>query len=525
VIRFDGFLKLYQEGRDDEEDEEGARLPPMAAGETLEKEKIEIKQHFTEPPPRFTEATLIKRMEELGIGRPSTYASTLALLRDRDYVRLDKKRLIPEDKGRLVTAFLESFFTRYVSYDFTAALEEDLDRVSNHELNWKQLLRDFWTDFSGALSGIQDLRTAQILDSLNELLGPHIFPPKDDGSDARLCPSCGLGQLSLKVGKFGAFVGCSIYPECKFTRPLALANGDDASSGERAGPKTLGEDPATGEEISLRHGRFGAYVQKGDGDKPRRVSLPKTIGPDALTLDQAIGLLSMPREITKHPETKEPILAGIGRFGPYVQHGKTYANIGKDDDILTIGANRAIDLIAAKESGLSGRRFGDAASAPSRTLGEHPKGGEVVVKAGRYGPYVKYGKINASLPQGADPTTFSLEEAVALIAAKDSGERSPAQGRLLGEHPSGGAITVRAGRFGPYVNRGKTNATLRKGMLAEAITLEEAMRLIDEKEGAEGPRPKKTAAAAPRKAAAKTPAPQKPATGEHQSKSEKAKRA
>jgi DNA topoisomerase I len=525
VIRFDGFLKLYQEGRDDEEDEEGARLPPMAPGETLEKEKIEIKQHFTEPPPRFTEATLIKRMEELGIGRPSTYASTLALLRDRDYVRLDKKRLIPEDKGRLVTAFLESFFTRYVSYDFTAALEEDLDRVSNHELNWKQLLRDFWTDFSGALSGIQDLRTAQILDSLNELLGPHIFPPKEDGSDPRLCPSCGRGQLSLKIGKFGAFIGCSDYPECKFTRPLAIANGDDASNGERAGPKILGEDPATGEEISLRQGRFGAYLQKGDGDKPKRVSLLKTIEPDALTLEQALGLLLLPREITRHPETKEPILAGIGRFGPYVQHGKTYANIGKDDDILTIGANRAIDLIAAKESGLSGRRFGDAASAPSRTLGEHPKGGEVVVKAGRYGPYVKHGKINASLPQGADPTTFSLEEAVALIAAKESGEKSPAQGRFLGEHPSGGAVTVRAGRFGPYVNRGKTNATLRKRMLAETITLEEAVRLIDEKEGAEGGQPKKTAAGAPRKAATKTSVPRTPAAGEPRNKLKKAKRA
>jgi DNA topoisomerase I len=528
VIRFDGFLKLYQEGRDDEEDEDGGRLPAMAAGEALEREKINIKQHFTEPPSRFTEATLVKRMEELGIGRPSTYASTLAVLRDRDYVRLEKKRLIPEDKGRLVTAFLESFFTRYVSYDFTAALEEDLDRVSNHELNWKQLLRDFWTDFSGALLGIQDLRTSQVLDSLNELLGPHIFPPKEEGSDPRLCPSCGIGQLSLKLGKFGAFIGCFNYPDCKFTRTLANANGNGAQDGERAGVKILGQHPATGEEISLRQGRFGAYVQQGDGEKPKRVSLPKTIEQDALELEQAVGLLSLPREVAKHPQTKEPILAGIGRFGPYVHHGKTYANTGKDDDILSIGANRAIDLIVAKESGLSRRRFGDAASAPSRALGEHPKGGEVVIKAGRYGPYVKYGKINASLPQDADPTTFSLEEALALIAAKDSGtgDKSAAQGRLLGEHPSGGPVTLRAGRFGPYVNWAKTNATLKQGISPESITLEEAVRLIDDKEGAGGGQAaKNTGNAAPRKAPKKSPAPRKPAAEEPRKKSKQAKRA
>ncbi len=528
VIRFDGFLKLYQEGRDDDEDEEGARLPAMAAGEALEKEKLDIKQHFTEPPPRFTEATLIKRMEELGIGRPSTYASTLAVLRDRAYVRLEKKRLIPEDKGRLVTAFLEGFFTRYVSYDFTAALEEDLDRVSNHELDWKQLLRDFWADFSGALSGIQDLRTGQVLDSLNELLGPHIFPPKEEGTDPRLCPSCGIGQLSLKLGKFGAFIGCSNYPECKFTRTLTNANGDGAQNGERAGVKILGEDPATGEEISLRQGRFGAYVQQGNGEKPKRVSLPKTIEREALALEQAIGLLSLPREIAKHPETKQPIFAGIGRFGPYVQHGKTYANAGRDDDILTIGANRAIDLIVAKESGLSGRRFGDAASAPSRALGEHPKGGELVIKAGRYGPYVKYGKVNASLPQGADPTTFSLEEAVGLIAAKESGtrEKSAAEGRLLGEHPLGGAVSVRAGRFGPYVNWGRTNATLKKGISPESITLEEAVRLIHDKEAAgSGRGAEKTANAVPRQVAKKFSEPRKPVAEETQKKSKTAKRA
>jgi DNA topoisomerase-1 len=500
VIRFDGFLKLYQEGRDDEEDEESSRLPEMAKDEPLAKDRIDATQHFTEPPPRFTEATLVKRMEELGIGRPSTYASTLAVLRERDYVRLDKKRLYPEDKGRLVTAFLESFFTRYVSYDFTADLEGKLDLVSNHEIDWKQVLREFWVDFSGALAGTKDLRTTQVLDSLNELLGPHIFPAKEDGSNPRACPSCGGGQLSLKLGKFGAFIGCSNYPECKFTRTLANTEAADLPEGDRPGVKVLGQDPETGEEISLRDGRFGAYVQQGEGEKPKRASLPKTVSPGDLTLEQALGLLSLPREVAKHPETKEPILAGIGRYGPYVQHGKTYANIGKDEDILAIGANRAIDLIVAKESGLTGRRFGSAESAAARVLGEHPSGGQVTIKAGRYGPYVNHGKTNATLPGEADPTTLSLEEAIALLAAKTAGA-GPVQGRLLGEHPNGGPITVRAGRFGAYVNCGKINATLKNGMSPDAISLEEAIRLVEDKEAAGGSAAKKRPAA-PKKAPA-----------------------
>jgi DNA topoisomerase-1 len=506
VVRFDGFLKVYQEGRDDEEDEDGGRLPAMAKGDPLAKDKIAADQHFTEPPPRFTEATLIKRMEELGIGRPSTYASTLAVLRERDYVRLDKKRLIPEDKGRLVTAFLESFFTRYVGYDFTAALEQKLDLVSNHELDWKHVLRDFWVDFSGALAGIKDLRTTEVLDGLNELLGPHIFPAKEDGSNPRACPSCATGQLSLKLGKFGAFIGCSNYPACKFTRTLANTSAESAADGEGVGAGTLGQNPATGDEITLRDGRFGAYVQQGEGEKPKRVSLPKNIDSSELTLDQALGLLSLPREIARHPETKEPILAGIGRFGPYVQHGKTYASIGKDDDILNIGENRAIDLIVAKESGLTGRRFGDAASAPARVLGEHPDGGKVVVKAGRYGPYVNHGKVNATLPADADATTLTLDNAIALVAAKaaEQGGNASIQGRLLGEHPAGGPVTVRAGRFGPYVNRGNTNATLKGGMSPETITLEEAIRLIDDKqEAGTRTRPKKNGQAAPKTRAPK----------------------
>jgi DNA topoisomerase-1 len=502
VVRFAGFLELYQEGRDDEADEDGGRLPTMAQGEPCTREKIDASQHFTEPPPRFTEATLVKRMEELGIGRPSTYASTLAVLRDRDYVKLDKKRLVPEDKGRLVVAFLESFFSRYVEFDFTAGLEEQLDKVSNNELDWKQVLRDFWSDFSGAVDGTKELRTTQVLDSLNDLLGPHIFPARADGGDPRLCPSCNSGQLSLKIGKFGAFVGCSNYPECRFTRTLSPPTGD-AAEGARPGVKVLGQDPDSGAEITLRDGRFGAYVQEGEqeegGEKPKRSSLPKTIKPDDLTLQQAIALLSLPREVAKHPTSGDPIVAGIGRYGPYVQHGKTYANIGRDDDVLTIGGNRAIDLIVQKESGGGGSRFGRG-SEPGRVLGDHPQGGAVSVKAGRFGPYVNHGKSNATIPKGTDSASLTLEQAVELLAAKGASSGG-AGGRSLGEHPEGGAITVRAGRFGPYVNHGKVNATLPKNMSAEDVTLEDAIRLIEEKGG-----PVKKKAPAKKAAAKKSPA-------------------
>ncbi|MBL1258361.1 type I DNA topoisomerase [Methylocystis sp. Sn-Cys] len=501
VVRFPGFLELYQEGRDDDGDEEGGRLPAMKQGEPVTREKIDATQHFTEPPPRYTEATLVKRMEELGIGRPSTYASTLATLRDRDYVRLDKKRLVPEDKGRLVVAFLESFFSRYVEFDFTASLEEKLDLVSNNEIDWKQVLRDFWRDFSAAVNETKDLRTTQVLDSLNELLGPHIFPAKEDGSDPRLCPACSAGQLSLKVGKFGAFIGCSNYPECRYTRTLSPPTGD-AAADARPGVKVLGQDPETGAEITLRDGRFGAYVQEGEqedgGEKPKRASVPKNIKPDELTLQQALALLSLPREVAKHPTTGEPIVANIGRFGPYVQHGKTYANVGRDDDVLTIGANRAIDLIVQKESGGGGSRF-SRASEPGRTLGDHPEGGAVTVKSGRFGPYVNWKKVNATIPKGVDPASVTLAQALEMIAAKSAGGGGgSAGGRALGEHPDGGAITVRAGRFGPYVNLGKVNATLPKSMSAEDVTLDDAIKLIEEKGGA--PKKKAPAKKAPAKA-------------------------
>ena len=503
VVRFPGFLALYQEGRDDDEDEESGRLPPMRAGEKLAKERIEASQHFTEPPPRYTEATLVKRMEELGIGRPSTYASTIAVLKDRAYVRLEKKRLIPEDKGRLVTAFLESFFARYVGYDFTADLEEKLDRVSNSEIDWKALLRDFWNDFSGAVGDIKDLGTRQVLDSLNELLGPHIFPERGEGVDPRLCPLCGQGQLSLKLGKYGAFIGCSRYPECKFSRVLA-PTGAESAEGDRPGVRVLGEDPATGEEITLRNGRFGDYVQQGEGEKPKRSSLPRGLEPDDVTLEKALALLSLPREVARHPSSGEPILAGIGRYGAYVQHGKTYANLGRDDDVLEIGGNRAIDLIVAKESGAA--RFGGGAA---RVLGEHPEGGSVSVKQGRFGAYVNHGKVNATIPKGTDPGTLTLDDAVALLAAKAAG--GGVFGRLLGEHPDGGPVTVRDGRFGAYVNWGKVNATIPKSIAPDSVSLSQALELIAEREGRPAAPPRGGPKASAKKTATAKRAPAKTA--------------
>ncbi|MGA0598801.1 type I DNA topoisomerase [Enterovirga sp. CN4-39] len=427
VVKFDGFLRLYREDRDDPEpgaggeDEDERRLPPMRQGENLERRRIAATQHFTEPPPRFSEASLVKRMEELGIGRPSTYAAVLAVLREREYVRLEKKRLVPEDKGRLVVAFLESFFRRYVEYDFTADLEEQLDRISNNEIDWKQVLRDFWTSFAKAVDDTKELRTGQVLDALNELLGPHIFPPKADGSDPRLCPNCHQGQLSLKLGKFGSFIGCSNYPECRYTRQLAVpaANAEDGSGTATPGVRLLGDDPETGLPVSIRDGRFGTFIQLGEaenGEKPKRSSIPKGVDPASLDLERALAYLALPREVTRHPETGEPILAGIGRYGPYVQHGKTYANLGPGEDILEIGANRAVDLVMTKEAG-GGR--GGRTQDPGKELGPDPETGKTVtLKAGRYGPYVTDGETNATLPRDKAPDALTLDEAVQLLAAR-----------------------------------------------------------------------------------------------------------
>jgi DNA topoisomerase-1 len=449
VVKFDGFLKLYHEDQDDPsaegDDDETRRLPEINQGERLDRKAIDASQHFTEPPPRYSEASLVKRMEELGIGRPSTYASILQVLKDRGYVRIDKKRLIPEDKGRVLTAFLESFFARYVEYDFTAGLEEQLDRISNNEIAWRELLRDFWRDFTAAVGDIKELRVAQVIDALDEMLGPHLFPPREDGVDPRKCPQCESGKLSLKLGKFGGFIGCTNYPECRYTRQLSTGNG--APDG---GMKKLGEDPASGLDVTLRSGRFGPYIQLGeavDGEKPKRTGIPKGLTPDDIDLQRALGLLSLPREIGKHPEDGEPIMAGVGRFGPYVQHVKTYANLDSGDDVLTIGLNRAVTLIAEKKANPGrGRRFG---ADPGRPLGEHPdKGGPVVVKKGRYGPYVSHDGVNATLPSDIAPETVTLEQALPLLdarAARGTGTRKKAPSKKPSLTRKAAAATADAG--------------------------------------------------------------------------------
>jgi DNA topoisomerase-1 len=412
VIKFDGFLAVYQEGRDDDpEDEDSRRLPAMSEGEPLKRENLSVTQHFTEPPPRFSEASLVKRMEELGIGRPSTYASILQVLKDRGYVKLEKKRLHAEDKGRVVVAFLEKFFARYVEFDFTADLEEKLDRISNNEIAWKQVLADFWRDFIGAVDDIKDVKVSEVLDVLDAMLGEHIYEPRADGGDPRQCPSCGTGRLNLKAGKFGAFVGCSNYPECRYTRPLAASSG--------ASDRVLGKDPKTGLDVVVKAGRFGPYIQLGeqkdypDDEKPKRAGIPKNMSPADVELDLAVKLLSLPRDVGPHPEDGEVITAGIGRFGPFVRHGKTYASLEAGDDVYTIGLNRAVTLIAEKIAKGPGRRFG---ADPGKPVGDYPaRGGTIMLKKGRYGAYVTIDGINATIPDSMDPENLTLAEAIALI--------------------------------------------------------------------------------------------------------------
>jgi DNA topoisomerase-1 len=437
VVLFDGFMAAYTEGRDDPEQPSAAagdddaeyagRLPAVAEGAMARVLKARADQHFTEPPPRYSEASLVKKLEELGIGRPSTYASILTVLRDRSYVHMDKGRFVPDDKGRLVTAFLEQFFRRYVEYDFTAALEEKLDEVSAGDLDYKQLLRDFWKDFQAAVGEIGELRVSQVLDALNDALGPVIFPPRPDGTDPRVCPTCGTGRLSLKTSRFGAFIGCSNYPECRYTRPIAAPEGEE---GEAAtGDRELGVDPSTGETVWLKDGRFGPYVQLGEGDKPKRSSLPKGWTPASVDIDRALRLLSLPREVGRHPEDGQPILAGLGRYGPYVQHDKTYASLANIEEVFEVGVNRAVTLIAEKRSG--GPRAGRGASAaPLKELGEHPETGKPVrILSGRFGPYIKHEDVNANVPRGKDPQAVTLEEAVALLAerAAKGGGKKPAR--------------------------------------------------------------------------------------------------
>lgn len=413
VIAFDGFLKVYQESQDDKDEEQRERiLPNINEQEALDRQETRPDQHFTQPPPRFSEASLVKRLEELGIGRPSTYASIISVLQDRNYVRVESRRFFPEDRGRLVTAFLSSFFTRYVEYDFTADLEEKLDLVSDGKIEWKSVLRDFWETFHAAVDETKDLRVREVLDALNVLLGDHLFPETEAGTDPRKCPSCDEGQLSLKLGKFGAFVGCSKYPECRHTRPLVAGEGDGSDPTLLAnGPKELGIDPETELMVTLRRGPYGFYVQRGELEgkvKPKRASLTKEMDPAEVDLKVALGLLSLPRDIGPYPETGEMIQAGLGRFGPYLKLEGTYVSL-KEDNVLEIGLNRAIALLA------------DAPKKPAPIIiGDHPKNKKpITMRMGRYGPFVQHGQKRATIPKDEAETTPTLERALELLAAKD----------------------------------------------------------------------------------------------------------
>jgi len=418
VMKFDGFLSLYIAGKDDdaEGDDNDRRLPAMKIGDSVPIETVTPAQHFTQPPPRYTEASLVKRLEELGIGRPSTYAAILAVLIDRGYVNLDKKRFTPEARGRIVSAFLESFFTRYVEYDFTADIEEKLDLVSDGKLDWKDLLRNWWKDFILSIDAAKEVPNPKILEEVDRLLIPFLYGTEKDLTEARKCPKCGDGTLSLKTGKFGAFLGCSNYPECKFTKPVA-AESDEADESAMAadGPQSLGIDTETNKEVFLKKGPYGFYVQLGEdekGTKPKRASLPKGTMPEDMNLTRSLELLALPRDVGLHPETGEMITAAIGRFGPYLKHQGKFASIDPEDDVYTIGINRAVTVIEEKKK----KGFGPEAL---KTLGEHPdEGGVIEVMKGRYGPYVKHKKINATLPKDVDPQEVTMEQAIELIAAK-----------------------------------------------------------------------------------------------------------
>ncbi|MBL6429103.1 MAG: type I DNA topoisomerase [Maritimibacter sp.] len=434
VVLFDGFLKVYEEGRDDvviDDEDDANRLPQMVEGDATKKDSVTPEQHFTQPPPRYTEATLVKKMEELGIGRPSTYASIVTTIQDREYVRKDKGRLIPEDKGRIVTIFLLNFFRQYVGYEFTADLEEELDKVSAGEIEYKKLLARFWRDFSAAIAETSELRISEVLDKLDKALEKQLYPPREDGSDPRKCPLCGTGDLHLKTSRSGGFVGCSNYPECRYTRPIG---GGEETQGDRI----LGEDE-NGEEISLRSGRFGPYVQRGEvseeNKKPDRASLPKGWSADDMDLEKALTLLSLPRLIGQHPEGGE-IKSNFGRFGPYVMHQlpdeakPVYANLKDPQDVFEIGMNRAVEMLAEKRANPGRGR--QAAAKALKELGEHPdEGGPVNVMDGRYGPYVKWAKVNATLPKDVKPEDVTMEMAVNLIAEKAAkggkGKKKPAK--------------------------------------------------------------------------------------------------
>jgi DNA topoisomerase-1 len=441
VVLSPGFLKLYEEGVDDKstDDEEGARLPKMSVGEAMKEEGIKPEQHFTEPPPRFSEASLVRKLEELGIGRPSTYAAILEVLKARSYVKLENKRFTPEDAGWLAYAFLVCFFEQYFAYSFTAGLEEKLDEIAEHKLDWKKVLEDFWQDFSlhddkagptpfsvkDAVTRIDEKmgRRGEVLDAINALLEHHFFPPREDGKSARLCPACNKGQLAIKAGRTGAFIGCSDYPECSYTRPLSAGggHGDIAISG----PQELGADPATGQMITLRQGPFGPYVQLGEVEgegkaktKPKRASLPKGVTLEDVTLEMALKLLALPRVVGLHPDTGKEILAGLGRFGPYLLHDGAYTKLKDAMEALEIGINHAVQKIAEADARRKGPRQ-RAELKVLREIGKHPEDGEAIqVIDGRYGPYLKHGATNAPIPRGTEVDAVTMDMAVEAIASR-----------------------------------------------------------------------------------------------------------
>ena len=422
TVDFDGFLKLYEEGRDEanDEDKNSKRLPALVIGEEARRTAIIPEQHFTEAPPRYSEASLVKKLEELGIGRPSTYASILHVLQEREYVRLEKKRFIPEERGRIVTAFLSAFFARYVEYNFTADLEEQLDAIAEGAAQWRSVLTQFWKAFSKSVEEAKGLPSQDVLAELDKSLDAHYFPHVEGAPDPRICPTCGSGRLSIRLSRYGAFIGCSNYPTCPYTRRIAQEGGAEGASA-RPEAKILGTDPVSGKQVTLRHGPYGVYVQLGESsaakgkgkkaaaDAPHRTSLPKGMNEADMTLPLALSLLALPKTLGAHPETGEEVVAGIGRFGPFIRIGKTYHNLPAGHDVLGQTLESALAIAAAKPDRKS----------DGTPLGEHPETGEAVsLHAGRYGPYVKCGKISASLPRGVAQEGMTLAAALEIIAAK-----------------------------------------------------------------------------------------------------------
>ncbi|MDR3537724.1 MAG: type I DNA topoisomerase [Acetobacteraceae bacterium] len=504
IVAFDGFLKLYREDTDDTAEgaaaeEDNRMLPPMAERDPLKRGDVAASQHFTQPPPRYSEASLVKKMEELGIGRPSTYASILTVLQDRKYVRLEKRRFIPEDRGRLVTAFLVSIFEHYVDTGFTAALEEKLDDISAGQLDWHVVMHNFWDEFSKAVEQTRDLKISDVIAALDQDLGPHFFPSREDGSDPRVCAACGTGRLGLKLGRYGSFIGCSNYPACQYTRRLAIDSSEEGGETLKEGMRALGHHPDTGEEITVRRGPYGLYVQMGENGedkkdkkapKPKRTSLPRGMDGEQITLDQAIGLLGLPREIGQHPDTHEKIEAGIGRFGPYVRMGAVFGSLDRDDNVLALGLNRAVDLLAKKLASV-------------RTIGPHPKDKELVsVRKGRFGPYVQHAKTVANLPRGVSMDDITLDDAVALLADKGKTLKPRGAAGRKGKAPAKAAAPA----SGEAPAKAPRKAAAKKAAAAEGAERRTAPAVRATAASAKAAPAKAAKPAAKKKAAAKKPA-------------------